>query len=68
MWLLGGDQEKDSGQDQSPGLEGCVCISIGVFAISNRKWAWLKLEKEFSGYGKVSGGYGRVHRPTNPLE
>lgn len=36
MGVLGGDWEKDSGQDQSPGLEGCVCISTGGFAISNR--------------------------------
>lgn len=68
MWLLGGDWEKDSGQDQSPGLEGCVCISTRGFRYQQQKWAWLKLEKEFSGYGKVSGGYGRVHRPTNQLE
>lgn len=43
-----GDQGGDLGTDQSPGLEGCLCTSIGGLAISNRKQVWLKQVGEIS--------------------
>lgn len=47
MGLLGGDQERDPEKDQSPVLEGHLCMLVGVLAVSNRKQAWLKQAGRF---------------------